>query len=177
MWRSMAILAAVLFAAAPVAANACTGTNSKTKQRESVQQIYRSSSHPKRYFAEATHDPRTGRPQIIYYARYNSAPSYFKSFIRAHECCHHSLGHIAKFKQGLGQLGPQPFFYIAPALRQMELEADCCAVRLLRDRHEEDGIAAARTVMSVFGKEQTGAYYPTGDERVQNIEGCAGPAE
>jgi len=106
MWRYVAILAAVLFAVAPVAADACTGINSKTKQRETVQQIYRSSSHPKRYFAEATHDPRTGRPQIIYYARYSSAPSYFKSFIRAHECCHH-------------------------AGNRNEIAANCCALRRL----------------------------------------------
>jgi hypothetical protein len=106
MWRYVAILAAVLFAAAPLAAMACTGTNSKTGQRQAVQEIYRSSSHPKRYFAEATHDPRTGRPQIIYYARYGSAPSYFKSFIRAHECCHH-------------------------AGNRNEISANCCALRRL----------------------------------------------
>lgn len=118
-----------------------------------------------------------GRPVIVINMRtLHDHPAYGK-FLMAHECCHHSLGHVAKFKQGLGQLGPQPFFYIAPALKQMELEADCCAIRLLRERHEEDGIAAARTVMSMFGKQQTGAYYPTGDERVYNIEDCAGPAE
>ncbi len=110
MWRSMAIVAALLFAAAPPAANACTGTNSKTKQREAVQEIYRSSSHPKRYFAEARHDSRTGRPQIIYYARYNSAPSYFKSFIRAHECCHHAgnRNEIAANCCALRRLNPSP---------------------------------------------------------------------
>ncbi|MEZ5828558.1 MAG: hypothetical protein R3D01_09385 [Hyphomicrobiales bacterium] len=100
----------------------------------------------------------------------------YGQFLMAHECCHHSLGHVAKFKQGLGQFGPQPFFYIAPALKQMSLTltvalSDCFV------SHEEDGIVAARTVMSMFGKEQTGAYYPTGDERVENIETCAGPSE
>ncbi len=39
-------------------------------------------SHPRRFFAEATHDGATGRPQIIYYSRYGTAPGYFKSFIR-----------------------------------------------------------------------------------------------
>jgi hypothetical protein len=70
MRRCVAILAVILFAAAPVAASACTGVNSKTKQHQTVQEICRSSSHPKRYFAEATHDPKTGRPVIIYYRRY-----------------------------------------------------------------------------------------------------------
>lgn len=79
----MAILAAVLLTSAPtVATAACYGTNSKTKKRQSVHEIYRSSSHPKRYFAESAHDPKTGRPLIIYYARYGAAPAYFKSVVR-----------------------------------------------------------------------------------------------
>lgn len=45
--RLAVFLAASLFFAAPAAA-ACIGTNNKTKQRQSVQQIYRTSiSHPK----------------------------------------------------------------------------------------------------------------------------------
>ena len=45
-------------------------------------------------------------------------------FLMAHECCHHTLGHVRRFYEGIGQLGPQPFYYIRPALRQMELDAD-----------------------------------------------------
>jgi hypothetical protein len=44
---------------------------------------------------------------IIYYRRYAQAPSYFKSFVRAHECCHH-LGH------------------------RSEIAANCCALKRLR---------------------------------------------
>ncbi len=55
----------------------------------------------------------------------------------------------------------------------MELEADCCAVRMLRERHEADGIEAARSTMVRFGSDPTGAYYPTGDERAANIAKCA----
>lgn len=85
----LTILAAILFTSAPAVA-ACYGTNSKTKQRQSVHEIYRTGvSHPKRYFAEARHDPKTGRPVIVYYRRYGTAPGYFKSFVRHHECCHH----------------------------------------------------------------------------------------
>ena len=97
-----------LLAYAPIAGAACTGVNIKTGKRESVQQIYRMNiSHPKRYFAEATHHRATGRPQIIYYRRYAAAPGYFKSFARAHECCHHSGN-------------------------RNEIAANCCALRRLR---------------------------------------------
>jgi len=90
------------------AAAACTGVNSKTKQRQSVHQIYRTNiSHPRRHIAEATHDPASGRPVIIYYRRYARAPAYFKSFVRAHECCHH-LGH------------------------RNEIAANCCALKRMR---------------------------------------------
>jgi hypothetical protein len=109
LWSfAVAALALTLLAYAPIAAVACTGVNSKTGKRESVQQIYRTNvSHPKRYFAEATHNRTTGRPQIIYYRRYAAAPGYFKTFARAHECCHHS-GH------------------------RNEIAANCCALRRLR---------------------------------------------
>jgi hypothetical protein len=97
-----------LLAYAPIASAACSGVNSKTKTRQSVQQIYRTKiSHPKRYFAYSTHDRATGRPQIIYYRRYATAPSYFKSFVRTHECCHHSGNHN-------------------------EIAANCCALRRMR---------------------------------------------
>ncbi|MGH6737353.1 MAG: hypothetical protein ACRECX_14950 [Methyloceanibacter sp.] len=118
MRSCVAILAIILVAAAPVAAAACTGTNIKTKQRQTVQEIYRTGvSHPRRFIAEATHDPKTGRPVIIYYSRYASAPGYFKSFVRAHECCHH-------------------------AGNRNEIAANCCALRRLR--LSASGLAAIR---------------------------------
>ncbi|MFD0987022.1 hypothetical protein [Methyloligella solikamskensis] len=101
------------------------------------------------------------------------APAY-SHFLLAHECCHHTLGHVKMLKKGLGQLGPQPFFYIKPALRKMELEADCCAVKLLKASHEDDSIIAGEDAMSAFGDEPTGAHYPTGSERAANIAACAG---
>jgi len=105
--RLAIFLAASLLIGAPATA-ACVGVNSKTKQRQSVHQIYRTSvSHPRRYFAESTHDPASGRPVIIYYRRYAQAPAYFKSFVRAHECCH-QLGH------------------------RNEIAANCCALKRLR---------------------------------------------
>jgi hypothetical protein len=99
-------------------------------------------------------------------------PSYGQ-FLMAHECCHHSLGHVRRYQEGLGHVGPQPFFYIAPALRQMELDADCCAVKMLRQKRHPDSIASAREAMVQFGAAATGAHYPTGTERVENIDKCA----
>jgi len=114
-----------------------------------------------------------GIPVIVVNARTLHDDPAYGNFLMAHECCHHSLGHVGTFKQGLGQLGPQPFFYIAPQLKQMELDADCCAVKLLMERHETDSIEAARRAMALFGKNPTGAYYPTGEERAENISKCA----
>ncbi|BAQ17794.1 hypothetical protein [Methyloceanibacter caenitepidi] len=117
---------------------------------------------------------RLGRPVIVVNAMtLRDQPSYSR-FLLAHECCHHTLGHVANAKKGLGHVGPQAFYYIAPALKRMELEADCCAVRLLRERREDDGIDAGSVAMAEFGDNPTGAYYPTGLERVDNIRRCAG---
>jgi hypothetical protein len=98
-------------------------------------------------------------------------PAYGR-FLMAHECCHHTLGHVQRYHEGLGHVGPQPFFYIAPALKQMELDADCCAVKMLKSKNEADSIEAAHQTMVEFGDAPTGAYYPTGTERAANIEKC-----
>jgi hypothetical protein len=73
----------------------------------------------------------------------------------------------------MGQLGPQPFYYIRPALKQMELDADTCAVKMLKAKNEPEAIEAARETMLSFGTTPTGAYYPTGIERVENIDKAA----
>ncbi len=107
MQKLLTAAATALLVCAPDA-SACTGTNAKTKQRQTVQHIYRTNvSHPNRHFAEARHDPTSGRPVVVYYRRYARAPGYFKSFVRAHECCHH-LGH------------------------RNEIAANCCALSRLR---------------------------------------------
>jgi hypothetical protein len=116
---------------------------------------------------------RRGLPLIVVSGTtLKDRPSYTR-FLLAHECCHHSLGHVGRSRVGLGNVGPQPFFYIAPVLKQMELEADCCAIKLLRSKQEKDGIAAAREAMVRFGPKPTGAHYPTGLERVDTIDKCA----
>lgn len=94
-------------------------------------------------------------------------------FLMAHECCHHTLGHVGAYRQELGHVGPQRFYYIAPQLRRMELEADCCAAKLLAGHSESEPIEAGRAKMSGFGTKPTGAHYPTGIERAANIVLCA----
>jgi hypothetical protein len=114
-----------------------------------------------------------GRPVIVVNATTMTDQPAYGRFLMAHECCHHTLGHVQLYHEGLGHLGPQPFFYIAPALKQMELDADCCAAKLLKSRNETDAIEAAQQAMMSFGTDPTGAYYPTGVERADNIAKCA----
>jgi len=114
-----------------------------------------------------------GRPLIVVNGRTLVDEPAYGRFLLAHECCHHTLGHVGRYKEDLGHVGPQPFFYIAPALKEMELEADCCAVRMLRFKHETDSIESAEEAMVSFGESPTGAYYPTGNERADNIAKCA----
>ena len=130
---SLLTLASLVFA--PIASAACYGVNAKTGKRQSVQQIYRTKiAHPKRYFASSTHDRATGRPQIIYYRRYATAPGYFKSFARAHECCHHSGN-------------------------RNEIAANCCALR--RMRLSKAGLATlSRYIISRDVNSQTAVDYP-----------------
>jgi hypothetical protein len=114
-----------------------------------------------------------GKPLIVVNGRTLVDEPAYGRFLLAHECCHHTLGHVGRYKEDLGHVGPQPFFYIAPALKQMELEADCCAVRMLKFKHETDSIESAEEAMIGFGETPTGAYYPTGNERADNIAKCA----
>ena len=113
-----------------------------------------------------------GKPVIVVSASTLADKPSYGRFLMAHECCHHTLGHVQRYHEGFGHVGPQPFFYIAPALKQMELDADCCAVKMLKSMHETDSIDSARLAMEAFGDSPTGAYYPTGTERADNITKC-----
>jgi hypothetical protein len=97
----------------------------------------------------------------------------YAHFLMAHECCHHTLGHTRLTQQRFGGVGVQPFYYLRPLLKNMELDADSCAVRLLTLTRESGAIERARTRMLEFGDRQTGAYYPTGIERADNIAHAA----
>ena len=104
----------------------------------------------------------SGKPAIVVSGSTLADKPDYSRFLLAHECCHHSLGHMDRFKDQLGQVGPQRFFFIAPQLKQMELEADCCAVKMLRSKNDASSIEAAEGAMTSFGSDQTGAHYPTG---------------
>jgi hypothetical protein len=116
---------------------------------------------------------RDKHPVIVVSARAMVETAAYARFLMAHECCHHTLGHVGSNQQELGHIGPQRFFYLAPQLRRMELDADCCAARLLAAKRELEPISAARATMSRFGTNPTGAHYPTGIERAVNIARCA----
>jgi hypothetical protein len=115
----------------------------------------------------------SGKPAIIVSGFTLADKPAYSQFLLAHECCHHSLGHMQRFKDKLGQVGPQRFYFIAPQLKQMELDADCCAVKMLRSRNETGGIEAAEGAMMSYGTAQTGAHYPTGNERAEHMARCA----
>jgi hypothetical protein len=122
--------------------------------------------------ATSTNDA-AGRPAIVIDASMLANERAYSHFLMAHECCHHILGHVRLTSSKLGHLGPQPFYYVQPLLKGMELDADACAVRMLTFTKEPAAIAAARTKMLEFGNAPTGAYYPTGVERANNITHAA----
>lgn len=98
-------------------AAASRSAKSQASKHRSHREVYRTgTNHPRRYFAETTRD-RSGRPTIIYYRRYGSAPGYFKSFIRNHERCH-----ISGYRN--------------------EIAASCCALQ--RMRLSSRGVAAIK---------------------------------
>ena len=114
-----------------------------------------------------------GRPVVVIDNSVLADTPAYGQFLMAHECCHHTLGHVRRYYEGLGHLGPQPFYYIRPQLKQMELDADSCAVKLLKSANNRAAVDAARRTMFSFGDQPTGAYYPTGIERAENINRAA----
>ena len=114
--------------------------------------------------ATSAMDPK-GHPSIFVDRQIVQTDLPYAHFLMAHECCHHTLGHVRLTSARLGQVGPQPFYYIRPLLKGMELDADKCAVRMLKFTKEPDAIEIARQRMLSFGSKPTGAHYPTGIER------------
>ena len=100
---------------------------------------------------------KTGKAIIVVSAMVMAESPAYARFLMAHECSHHTLGHVAAFHRELGHLGPQPIFYIAPQLKNMELDADCTAVKMLMFKKEPESVEAARVTMGKFGSKPTGA--------------------
>lgn len=118
--------------------------------------------------ASSTRSKRDRAVIVIDASTYKSDSAYAQ-FLMAHECCHHTLGHTRLTQQTARTVGVQPFFYVQPLLKNMELDADRCAVHYLKLRHASEAIESAQGHMRAFGDDQTGAYYPTGNERADNI--------
>lgn len=112
-----------------------------------------------------------GKPIILMDRGVFKQPDYAR-FLMAHECCHHTLGHLDRLQRQLAQVGSKPFSAIAGSVRTMELEADCCAAKILRQRSDQVSIDAAKRNMASFGGIPTGAYYPNGIERSYVISDC-----
>jgi uncharacterized membrane protein YuzA (DUF378 family) len=122
--------------------------------------------------ASSTNDA-ANRPVIVIDASTLKTNKSYVHFLMAHECCHHSLGHTRRATDEVKPVGPQPFYYLRPLIKAMELEADACAVRILKRVEDLDAIDSAREQMLKFGASETGAYYPTGIERADNIAAVA----
>jgi hypothetical protein len=124
--------------------------------------------------ARAFIDPM-GRPAIAIGANLfeKQANEAYVRFLMAHECCHHSKGHFSKLHEQLAALGTRSFASVALAVKSMELDADCCAAKLLREKKDHTSLEAAKKSMSSFGGMPTGAYYPSGLERAFIISKCA----
>ncbi len=112
-------------------------------------------------------DDAGGRPAIFIDVDLVKSDTPYAHFLMAHECCHHTLGHVRLTSTRLGQVGPQPFYYIQPLLKGLELDADRCAVGMLKFTKEPAAIETARQRMLSFGTSPTGAHYPTGVDRAE----------
>jgi hypothetical protein len=128
---ALAVLPCLLESSAEAARK---GAHRHSGKKQAVREIYKTgTNHPKRFFAEYTRD-RSGRPTIIYYRRYATAPGYFKTFVRQHELCHH-LGY------------------------RNEIDANCCAIK--RMGLSRSGIAALRNyIISRDVNSQTAVDHP-----------------
>lgn len=91
-------------------------------------------------------------------------------FLMAHECCHHTLGHLERRAKPIAAINGRA---ITTAAAEMELEADCCAARILSRQGDEKAIAAGRIFMERFGGMATGFGYPTGFARAHKISSCS----
>lgn len=113
----------------------------------------------------------------------------YRRFLLAHECCHHSRGHLARLAEQrknrelawktsgspegtAAQLSLNDRVFTM-SQRVMELDADCCAARTLAREGDEVSLAAAVAAMAEYGSQPTGLAYPTGSQRAETIRSCA----
>ena len=96
-------------------------------------------------------------------------------FLMAHECCHHTLGHTRLTSQSFSHLPiHSPSITSGRCSRTWSSMPMARAVRMLKRTKESDAIESARKrMLRVRYDQQTGAYYPTGIERADNIAHAA----
>ena len=123
-----------------------------------------------------------GKPLILIDVGVMETPPYAR-FLLAHECCHHLRGHLVRLRRQQekrmarngGPRDPQTAMtFMADRIshRKIEMDADCCAARLLARRHDRAGLDAAAAAMAAFGARGTGAAYPAGWQRAMVIRSC-----
>lgn len=102
------------------------------------------------------------------------ARKHLSRFLIAHECCHHELGH-------LGSLSTKEAAQNMPRSQHLgkrfELDADCCAARLLAAANDRPALQNAKQFMFRYGPKPTGFGYPSGLERSMVIRHCAKTTE
>jgi hypothetical protein len=95
----------------------------------------------------------------------------YRDFLMAHECCHHTRGHLKRLKELTHENALLALSFVS---RGVELDADCCAAVALAKSGHMDAVHEAAERMRAFGAMPTGAQgYPSGDTRAMLIEDCA----
>jgi hypothetical protein len=109
---------------------------------------------------------------VIYIGREEAAGSRaYRDFLMAHECCHHTRGHLRRLKELSRENALLALSFVN---RSVELDADCCAGAALARMGRVAAVREAARRMHIFGAMPTGAGgYPSGDLRAMLIEECA----
>lgn len=95
----------------------------------------------------------------------------YRDFLMAHECCHHTRGHLLRLKEKGRE---NAIMSLSRSNRSMELDADCCAAMSLARAGRMDAVMEGAKRMREFGAMPTGSGgYPSGDVRGLLIEQCA----
>ena len=95
----------------------------------------------------------------------------YRDFLMAHECCHHTRGHLRRLQELSRDNALLAMSFIN---RSVELDADCCAGVMLGRTRRQSAVREAARRMRSFGAMPTGANgYPSGDMRAMLIEDCA----
>jgi hypothetical protein len=99
----------------------------------------------------------------------------YRDFLMAHECCHHTRGHLRRLKKKGEERALLAMSFVN---RSLELDADCCAAVALAGAGKKAAIREAARRMRIYGARPTGAGgYPAGILRADLIEQCAAGAQ